>query len=59
MADHTLKWPNVDNIFTMSNKEIFALLLNLTESGPFQIVFADAIPVAYRQHCEKKKSHMT
>jgi hypothetical protein len=59
MADHTLKWPNVDDIYTVNNEEIFAGPLKLTGSGPFQIAFGDAIPVAYRQHCEKKKSHVT
>ena len=55
IADDTLKWPNVDDIYTVNNEQIFAGPLKLTGSGPFQIAFGDAIPVAYMQHLEKRR----
>jgi hypothetical protein len=50
IADHTLKWPNVDDIYTLNNELTFAGPLKLKQSRPFQIAFGDAIPVAYMQH---------
>jgi hypothetical protein len=55
IADHTLKWLNVDDIYTGNNEQVFAGPLQLTGSGPFQIAFGDAIPLAYMQHSEKRR----
>jgi hypothetical protein len=55
IADHTLKCPNLDDIYTVNNEQIFAGPLKLTRSGPFQIVFGDAIPVAYKRNLGKRR----
>ena len=36
-----MKWPNLDNTFTVNSKEIFARPLKLRGSGPFQRVFIE------------------
>ena len=55
LFNHTLKWLNVDDIYTVDNEQISAGPLKLTGSRPFQIAFGDTIPVTYMQHLENRR----